>query len=120
MGGELARLQEEYRRELQKTEELMRQVQGQAAGMGGTPEHHEFSRSAPGTEAFKQDYSRWDSLRKDVNLAIEKLQASLSTKLSEQQTRDRVNAGADDRVPEEYRALIAKYYQSLAATGKKP
>ena len=31
-----------------------------------TPEEHEWSRSAPGTEAWKQDYAKWEALGKDV------------------------------------------------------
>ena len=40
----------------------------QRDGGGSTPEQHEWSRSAPGNEAFKQDFDRWESLRKDVDL----------------------------------------------------
>ncbi|HEY6001463.1 MAG TPA: fused MFS/spermidine synthase, partial [Anaeromyxobacter sp.] len=36
----------------------------------GTPEQHEWSRSAPGTEAFKQDYAAWQSLAADVARAL--------------------------------------------------
>ena len=78
------------------------------------PDAHWFSRSAPGTEAFKQDFARWEELRRDVMLALELFETSRSVELSEQETRDRLNAGPDARMPEDYRRLVEKYYQSLA------
>ena len=83
-----------------------------------TPEQQEFSRSAPGTEAFKQDRSEWDSLRKNVDQALEKYEASVSSRLSRARTDDRFSSGGSDRVPEAYRQIIARYYESLAK--KKP
>ena len=47
------------------------------SGSGGeTPEREEFSRAAPGTEAFKQDRSDWASLRKDIDLALDQYRSS--------------------------------------------
>ena len=75
---ELQQLQQEYARELQ---DAARMVQGSDAGgadRGGrmaTPERQEFSRSAPGTEAFKQDFARWDSLRKGIANAMDRYEA---------------------------------------------
>ena len=43
-----------------------------------TPEQEEFSHSAPGTEAFKQDRSDWESLRRDLDTALEKYEATVS------------------------------------------
>jgi hypothetical protein len=90
---------------------------GAQNGAMSTPEGHEFSRSAPGTEAFKQDYSRWDVLTKDVNLALEQAEASLAQRLSERAAKDRVHAGGDDRAPAQYSESVSRYYRSLA---KKP
>ena len=73
-----------------------------------------FSRSAPGTEAFKQDRSRWESLRKDVDRALEEHDAAVSKRLAKTLGEDRLNAGGSDRVPEQYRRLVAKYYELLA------
>ena len=76
---ELRQLQQEYARELQ---DAARMVQGSDAGgadRGGrmaTPERQEFSRSAPGTEAFKQDFARWDSLRKGIANAMDRYEAA--------------------------------------------
>ena len=68
---------EEYTRELQRSRESLGRMQAeQRDGGGATPEQHECSRSAPGNEAFKQDFSRWESLRKDVDLALERYEAA--------------------------------------------
>ena len=75
---------------------------------------HEFSTSAPGTEAFKQDFAKWDVLRKDVALALEQVESSLAQKLSEREAKDRLNAGGDDRAPAEYTESVSRYYRSLA------
>jgi hypothetical protein len=81
---------------------------------------HEFSTSAPGTEAFKQDYAKWDVLRKDVALALEQVESSLAQKLSEREAKDRLNAGGDDRAPAEYTESVSRYYRSLAAKRQQP
>jgi hypothetical protein len=83
-------------------------------GAYGTPEGHEFSRSAPGTEAFKQDYARWESLSKNVKDALEDLESSLADRLSDQRARDRVTAGEDDRAPVLYEEAVSRYYRSIA------
>ena len=87
----------------------------QRSGTGNsTPERHEFSRSAPGTEAFKQDFDGWQSLRKEIDLALEKYEAAAFTRLARRAAEDRLSAGGSDRVPDAYKKLIAKYYESLA------
>lgn len=131
--GEIGRLQAEYDRQLRQTRELMDSVQREQAGQngpgqsgqngslgGGTPMAHEFSRSAPGTEAFKQDYAKWDVLRKDVANALEQVEMSLSQRLSEREAKDRLNAGGDDRAPAEYAESVSRYYRSLAKRQQKP
>lgn len=114
--GELQRLRDEYARELQRSRETLGRLQGeQRSGLlMSTPETHEFSRSAPGTEAFKQDYSGWETLRRNVDLAMERYEASLSQRLARNGPADRLDAGGSDRVPDAYRQSIARYYQSLA------
>jgi hypothetical protein len=85
--------------------------------MGGyTPTSPEasFARNAPGTEAFKQDYTNWDTLRKDVTLQLEQAETSLAQRLSAKEGRDRLNAGGDDRAPAEYADSVSRYYRSLA------
>ena len=78
-GGDLQRLQQEYNRELQRTRELMDRVQRGTPESGGRMarrKQHEWSRSAPGTEAFKQDYAAWQSLAADVAKALERAEGS--------------------------------------------
>jgi hypothetical protein len=120
-GGDLQKLQQEYRRELQRAREALgRLSEGEPRNGTGmsTPEEQQFSRSAPGTEAFKQDRSGWESLRKDIDLSLEKYEASLSDRLARRQSQDRLNGGGNERVPESYRAWIARYYESLAKVKK--
>lgn len=75
--------------------------------------------SAPGTEAFKQDFARWEVLRREVRLALEHYQIARSNDLAERTLKDRLQAGASERLPEAYRRLVERYYQTLAAR-KKP
>ena len=46
-----------------------------------TPEDWRPSVSAPGTEAFKQDFARWESLKQNLLLALENVERSLSDEL---------------------------------------
>jgi hypothetical protein len=115
--GELARLQEEFLRQLQETPELVEQLRQQNPAIRQNLEDWAkqwMVTSAPGTEAFKQDFSSWASLLRDIRLAIEQFEASRARQLTERETQDRVNAGSDERLPEQYRQLVEKYYQSLA------
>jgi hypothetical protein len=113
---QLRQLQQEYARELQ---EAARMVQGRDGGQdrGGrmaTPEGHEFSRSAPGTEAFKQDFARWESLRKGVANAMDRYEATLAQRLAEREASERVQAPLRDKVPDRYAESVVRYYQSLS------
>ncbi len=122
-GGDLARLRDEYQREIERAREVLQGLQRSApdSGMGGsTPEEHEYSISAPGREAFKNDFSNWERLRKDVSLALERREAAIADKLAGKRRQDRLAAGAADGVPEAYRALVAKYFESLARSGRAP
>jgi hypothetical protein len=42
----------------------------------------------------------------------------VSRRLAKALGEDRLNAGGSDRVPEQYRQLVAKYYESLARVKK--
>jgi hypothetical protein len=119
--SEIERLQQEYQRELQRAKAALGQLgegeQKNGAG-GATPQQEEFSRSAPGTEAFKQDRSKWESLRKDIDSALEKYEAAASDRLVRTASKDRLSAGGSERMPDSYRKLIARYYESLAKAKK--
>jgi hypothetical protein len=115
--ADLARLQDEYARELQRTRELLGRVDRAAPQSGrgqSTPEEHEWSRSAPGTESWKNDYGAWEGLHQDVTRALERYEASVADRLSRALTADRLRAGGSDRVPDAYRQRIARYFESLA------
>jgi hypothetical protein len=119
--SELERLRQEYTKELQHAKEALGRMQQSApqTGLGGTtPEKHEWSKADPGTQGYKQDFSAWQSLRKDINLALERTEAAASAQLARQAAQDRLSAGGSDRVPDAYKKLIAKYYESLARPKK--
>jgi hypothetical protein len=114
---EAQRLREQYAKELQSAREslsrLERATPGTAAG-GGSPEEHEWSPVDQGTEAFKQDFSKWESLRKDIDTALDRYEASIIARAARKSLQDRLSAGASDRAPDDYRTLIARYYEALA------
>jgi hypothetical protein len=119
--SELQQLRQEYAKELQQARESLGQMQQSAprSGAGGTtPEKHEWSQADPGTQGFKQDFSAWQTLRKDINLALERTEARASARLAQAAAQDRLSAGGSDRVPDAYRKLIARYYESLARPKK--
>ena len=119
--SELQKLRTEYSQALQQARETLGRMQQSApqSGLGGTtPEKHEWSQADPGTQGFKQDFSGWQSLRKDINLALERTEAAASARLAKQGAQDRLSAGGSDRVPDAYRKLIARYYESLARPKK--
>jgi uncharacterized protein DUF4175 len=121
--GDLARLQQDYNRELQRTRELMDRVQRGTPESGGrmtTPEEHEWSRSAPGTEAFKQDYAAWQSLAGDVARALERTEAAVAGRLSNAIAKDRLRAGGSERVPDAYRGRVSRYFESIATPAPRP
>jgi hypothetical protein len=74
--------------------------------------------SAPGTEPFKQDFAKWEELRKQATLALEQAESELARRLQAQEGRDRLPAGSDDRAPAGYQQQVDSYFKSLA--DKKP
>jgi hypothetical protein len=116
-GEEAQRLREEYAKALQRARESLSRLErgSPGAAVGGmSPEAHEWSGVDKGTEAFKQDFSKWESLRKDVDSALERYEASVVARAARKGLQDRLSAGGSDRVPDDYRRLIARYYESLA------
>ena len=115
--GEFDKLRREYEQEMRRAQATLGTPR-EGRGGGGTPEEQVRSGSAPGTEAFKQDRSGWESLRQAVDRAIEEHDAAVSRRLARTLGDERLSAGGSQRVPEQYRQLVAKYYESLAK-GKK-
>jgi hypothetical protein len=124
-GGDLNALQEQLAGQLRRAEELSSRIGERDDGStyggryGGTPEAQRLNLSAPGTEAFKQDFAKWEILKKNMNDALEQTEMSLTRRLAEKESQDRLNAGADDRAPGDYERLVDRYFQSLAGADKK-
>ncbi len=109
--GEITRLQQQLADEMRQARAQVEALGRGAPDMRGpsTPEAWQPSVSAPGTEAFKQDFARWESLKQSLLVALEKVERGLADQLRQQESRDRLNAGASDAVPDDYRRLVDKY-----------
>jgi hypothetical protein len=121
-GTDAARLREEVQRAAQETRELMEQLRRDdpsfsRGGAGFTFEGQGMSTSAPGTEAFKQDFAKWDDLRRQMSAALESAQSAISKKLQAKESKERLAAGTDDKAPPEYRKQTDAYFKAIA--GKK-
>ena len=64
---------------------------------------------------FKQDFANWESLKKNLLVALDRTESQLSDELRARENRERLNAGRHDAVADTYKALVDRYYQSLAA-----
>ncbi len=116
--GSLEKLQREADTQMREAQKLAEEMQRENPGMqkgGSTPEQWQRSVSAPGTEAFKQDFAKWESLKKNLLVALDQTESQLSDQLRARESRERLNAGRHDAVADTYRALVDRYYQSLAA-----
>ncbi len=117
----VARLHGEYVGELRRAGELLEELRREHPALDGTLNSAGRAletRSASGTEAFKQDFAEWEVLRREAQLALEQYEASRSREQSEREARDRLNVGGSNEIPAEYRTLVEKYYR-LLATKKK-
>ena len=116
--GSVERLQRDVDNQLRDAQRLAEELQREHPGMekgGTTPEQWQRSVSAPGTEGFKQDFAKWESLKKNLLVALEQTESKLADQLRARETRERLNAGRHDAVADTYRELVDRYYQSLAA-----
>jgi hypothetical protein len=110
-------LQREYLEQLRNAGELGERLEQASPGTGramSTPIEQQMVTSAPGTQAFKQDFSKWETLHKDIALGLERLEAALSQRVVERAARERLRTGATDRVPDTYRSTVDRYYRALA------
>jgi hypothetical protein len=122
-GGDLAQLREEYARQLKETQDLLREMQRDdpafsRGGAGFTYEGQGMTLSAPGTEAFKQDFAKWQDLRRQATTALDHVESALSKKLQAQQSKDRLAAGVEDKAPSAYQKQVDSYFKALAAKRK--
>ena len=114
---DVRQLRQEYAQAARRTRDELSRLERGAPGSGAggiSPEGHEWSVTDQGTEAFKQDYTEWQSLKKDVDSAIERYEAATVARAARNSLQDRLSGGGSERVPDAYRALIARYYESLA------
>jgi hypothetical protein len=126
-GTDLAKLREEYARTLNETRQLLEELRkqdpaGQTYARGGAGFTFEnpgsMTLSAPGTEAFKQDYARWEDLRRQATQALENAESALGKQIQAKQAKDRLAAGVDDKAPAEYQKQVDSYFKAIAK--KKP
>jgi hypothetical protein len=112
--GRSEQLQRDVNEQIRQAERLANELRRET-GMAGNPDADWWrSFSAPGTEAFKQDYSRWESLKKNLLVALEDVETKVSGELRARENNQRLNAGGHETVSEAYRDLVEKYYRSLA------
>jgi hypothetical protein len=72
--------------------------------------------SAPGTEAFKQDFSRWQALRDQATRALDRVSSNIAQRLGQKNRQiERASSGLDDRAPASYRAQVDAYFKAIAA-----
>ena len=120
--AELARLQREFARRAAEARQLAAGMgRGQTDGGdrgGGTSTEWQPSESAPGTETFKQDFARWEALRRDVELSLDRIEASISATLDAREGRRRLAAGERDRAPAPYRRQVGRYFEALTSTDR--
>ena len=97
-------------REAQRIAGELRQQNPDMRNSPATPEDWYPSLSAPGTEAFKQDFSKWESLKKNLLMALERTESRLASQLRERENRERLNAGGhegvSDDVPGDGRSVL--------------
>jgi hypothetical protein len=119
-GSDLAKLRDDYERALKATKDLIDQARRDdpsvSKGGGGFTfeEATSMTVTAPGTEAFKQDFAKWEDLRRQATQALENLESSLSKKLQAKRSKDRLAAGADDNAPPEYKRQVDEYFKAIA------
>jgi hypothetical protein len=122
-GTDLSQLREEYLRRLTEAKELLDETRRDDPsvsrnGAGFTLEGQGTILSAPGTEAFKQDFAKWDLLKRQATAALEQTESVLARKLQARASKDRLPAGIDDKPPPAYQTEVDAYFKALAA--RKP
>jgi hypothetical protein len=120
--GEAARAQADFLRQLRQQSELLEALQRENPSLGARMQSMEGwypSTSAPGTEAWKQDRARWDELKRDITLAIERYEASTAARLAARDARQRLAAGTEDTAPEAWREDVADYFRAISRKARQ-
>ena len=121
--GELTQLRREYVERLEQHRVLLDALRRESPELDRDLEQwarHWRSGSEPGIEAFKQDFEIWDSLRRNLENALEQFEAEWSREPPADESRDRLSAGPDEPLPERYRRPVDQYYRSLATPPESP
>ena len=117
------RLRADIDRQMKEVRNLLGETQKENArsegGPGATFEGQGMVLSAPGTQGFKQDFSKWQELTRQVTLALDNVESSVAKKLQEKSSKDRLASGGDERAPAEYQQQVDAYFKALAAR-KRP
>jgi len=114
------RLEQEASRQLHQVQQLVEQLRRQepalaSGGPGFTYEGQGMTFSSPGTEGFKQDFSRWQELRDQATRALDRISDAVSKRLDGPGRRDRLAAGVTDTAPPAYRSQVDAYFKAIAA-----
>ena len=125
-GADLEKLREQYQRQLQETKDFVDQMRRDDPDALARRRRRLHLRaptsagiSAPGTEAFKQDFAKWEEMRRQATQALDNVESSLSKKIQAKQAQDRLAAGADDNAPAGYEKQVDSYFKAIAGK-KKP
>ena len=120
-GGRVQQLQREVNDSMRDAARLADEIRRENPGMQSPNPDEGWWRSfsAPGTEAFKQDFARWESLKRNLLVALEDVETKVSTEIRARENKERLNAGGHAAVSDAYRDLVDKYYRSLATPRKK-
>jgi hypothetical protein len=121
---DVGQVREQLNREVREVRELIDQLRREdptyaQGGAGLTFEGQGMTLSAPGTEAFKQDFAKWQEMKRHVTAALEHVESTLAKKLQERNAKDRLSAGADDQAPAAYQQQVDSYFKALATRKKQ-
>jgi hypothetical protein len=122
--ADVGQVREQLNREIQEVRELIDQLRRDdptyaQGGTGLTFEGQGMTLSAPGTEAFKQDFAKWQEMKRQVTAALDQVESTLAKKLQERNAKDRLSAGTDDQAPAAYQRQVDSYFKALATRKKQ-
>jgi hypothetical protein len=118
-----ARLRSQYMARLEQHPGLLEELRRGSRDLDRDLEQwaqHWASGAAPGTELFKQDFAGWESLRRNLENALQQFESDRSRELAADELRDGLTGGPDESLPERYRRLVDQYYRSLATASESP
>jgi hypothetical protein len=119
-GTDLSQLRQSALRQLEAVRKLVEEVQRQDPGAsrngaGFSPEGQGIVLSAPGTESFKQDFEKWELLRRQALAALDQTKSTLEKRTQAADARHRLAAGVDETAPPDYRGEVEEYFKALAS-----